>query len=114
MSEAIRDLGGIENPIERRARRRVLAEPPAPAPAPVEKTPAEVVPQDTFLVRVRAPTVRAEDLCFIFEGRDVARVTDRAMAQVAGYMNEEHAGASWNMRSIERIPNVLREAPTTG
>jgi hypothetical protein len=64
-------------------------------------------PSDSYLIKVAAPSVGAEDLCFVLDGTDVAGVAELAMAQVAGYMSAEHSGAQWNLRSIERIKDVL-------
>jgi len=113
MSEAIASLGGLEDPEERRARRivPVTIDPAEASPVIRRAVPRPEAPPlspDAYLVKVRAPDVRADDLCFVLEGEDVARVADRAMSQVAGYMKSEHHGAAWNLRSIERIRDVLR------
>jgi hypothetical protein len=77
------------------------------AAAPAVKAVVTAAPPDSYLIKVSAPSVGAEDLCFVLDGTDVAGVADLAMAQVAGDMSAEHSGAQWNLRSIERIKDVL-------
>ncbi|GEM_PF-2992747 len=113
MSEAIASLGGVEDAEQRRARRivAVTVDPTTPSPVirrAVPRPEAPPISPDAYLVKVNAPEVRSDDLCFVLEGDDMAGVADRAMMQVAGYMKAEHAGAAWNLRSIERIRDLLR------
>lgn len=93
----------VASPPPRSSRRKAVVE----STKAVVESAGEGRPE-SYVVRVSAPSVADEDLCFYFDGTDVAGVAGRAREQVGTWMAERHADAAWDMRSIERVPSVLR------